>query len=211
VAKSRILGIDPGTTFSAYSIIDVTITENKVTNIKWICSGLFRNLLKNVDSTTQVSARPFIKDIRELLNKYSPQIIVMESFMQRSFRSNLASPISIMLGLVLGMAERRKLKYISVMPSTWKRQLERDFKKVDDVYDLTYPIKQRLPPHVIDSFFQALFAAGDKCYQSLKQRQIDIIKKKIKVSGTLLADIEHVNKQELERKKSKKKRKRKKT
>jgi Holliday junction resolvasome RuvABC endonuclease subunit len=208
VASLRILGIDPGTVFSGYCIIDVCGTK-----IKIVRSGLFRNLVKTVDANTYASTKAYMKEIRFLLNTYKPDIVNMESFTVRKFQTNLGAPISLMIGAVLHMCHKRNIKFLTTMPSDWKNKLKRDFKNVEDLYDLSYPVKDRLPNHNIDSFFQALFASGDKCYKNLNQTQVDNIKKKLINSTSRQDDTKFVNdriKEEMKAKKLKKSKKRKK-
>lgn len=145
----RILSWDAGTKNAALSIVDYQKDKAPRLVISLMTTDLVTSMGETLDKQTGL----FIKFFTKIIDTYKPDIISPELFMQRSFRSNLASMISYMIGILSEIAYTRNIHFSPIMPSTWKRQIERDLIKVDELYDRSYPVKERLPDHIIDSIF----------------------------------------------------------
>lgn len=176
----RIAGIDMGSRNTSITITDHCYGKVPVL----VFSEIVPVPVNNMSASLEIQTRAFRRYFNDVLTKYNPDIIVPELFMQRSFRSNLASPISYMIGLMAEIAHQHKAKTKATMPSHWKGSLKKHITKVDDIYDRTYPIKQRLPDHPVDALCLSIFHSPYG-FKSVTQCQLLALRDQIKDSTSI--------------------------
>lgn len=181
VSKSseRILSCDPGVKNFAISIVDYG------SQVKWVNSFMVSAPITGMGADALgAKADEFADYFEGLINLYRPNKIAIETFMQRSFRSNQASPINFMIGIIYALCRKYKIEFHVLMASQWKKELKKQVAVVDSFYDLTYPVKQRLPNHIIDSIFIGTYHSSNQ-YKSQSKlawvKMLEQVKTKVEI------------------------------
>lgn len=189
----RVLGMDMGTKHSAISIVDYKYNKDPML----VYTEIVPVPVNSMGATLPLQTKNLRHYFRNLIETYHPDLVVPELFMQRSFRSNLASPISYMIGLITEICYRYRIPVKATMPSQWKRELEKQITRVDNIYDRTYPIADRLPDHPVDAACLSMFHSPNS-FRGVNKCQLLSLRDQLKNSTSIQLWLE----QEKQRKKT---------
>lgn len=201
------MGIDTGSKTSTFCVVDI---NNKVSVVH---SDMFKIAFEGLSSQEfEDKLEAFVVYMSDMLDEYKPDLVKPELYLMRNFRSHLGGPISLMIGIIGTLCVQRGIKFDPEMPAAWKKDLEKTICRVDDLYDTSLPVKNRLPNHPVDALMLALYG-HPRGYRWLTKSRIEKLIGKIKKYPPLKASISRLHELELERKRvlAQKKRKKKKT
>lgn len=171
-----IFGIDMGVKSTCVSVIEVKNNKIKILKCEMAPFSIMGMSKAEMDK-----ANIFRHWFRGLLKKYHPDLVSPETFMARSHRSNLGMPISCLIGMMKYACLIRNIEFFPTMPSQWKRSLKKEIQDVTLFYDMSYPVKQRLPNHAVDSLLMAIFQSP-KGFKCVSKKKIDTMLKLLKDS-----------------------------
>jgi Holliday junction resolvasome RuvABC endonuclease subunit len=151
------VGCDLGLVNFGFSIIHYSATKQKVLH-----RHLVVNRVTDFKERMLEQRQAFYLEIRKLLRKYKPKILVVERFMTRGrFGQAIGECLTFMLAVLAELCHRLKIEFKAVTSASWKNAFQRRTqKKLDNLYKYLKP----LPPHIVDSVLQATYGL-DPTYQ----------------------------------------------
>ncbi len=152
-----ILSCDPGAPNFGFAIVEFSDnTKTKCVEIRVVQIGLLQSVLKNLKDDPRAELKSMHKEINELVKKHSPDIFIAERFLIRSFRTQIAETIPMMIGYLL-KALPAKIDCRLTMAVTWKAKAKKVFglKKLDQLYTEVDSY-----PHELDAVLMAIYCAG---------------------------------------------------
>lgn len=178
-----ILGNDPGTANSGYSVIDITPKRWNYLEI-----GMIESTFKNMTEQTQYkritkaaraqakkkgirltkkdmpSFPPFSEgystyfiSVNQLLEDYRIECMIAERFQTRGNMGPLIEMVSMQLGTMACLCFQRQVKFRLVVASQWKNTINKIL-PLEDFY--TYAHQFGITPHECDSTGMALYQAA---------------------------------------------------
>lgn len=166
--KFRIIGMDLGTKNVAYSVSDHYYKGKKVTQIELIDSGMIKDLFTSMKAGWEKEIDKFRDVIIALINKHKPDLVIGELFFARGFRSNLAIPITFMLGTIREICKIRGIQCQLVHAAVWKNNYN---KNGPEKLDASYSRRLKKESHLIDSLLISLFP-NPQAYQHLNKKRL---------------------------------------
>lgn len=125
-------------------------------NSKQIDGGFIENTITTlIHPYFLKERRRFIKTMIEFFEKHRPKYIVMERYQNRGrFRGKGIELINIMIGVIIDIAYRLKIKPILITASQWKNNFAKTFDlHLNELYNEFKPV----PNHLIDAHLQAWY------------------------------------------------------
>lgn len=154
------IGFDPGSKNFGVSATRMKWAkkDNKLIDIEYIYTGKLHYPIQSLKTeVVQENLAKFLQEIRDLVNKYKPDEIVIERFQIRgkasAFLGTIIELVNVMIGSVLTIAYSKGLVVTLLLAVTWKSAVNRaklDFKKH------LYPINRK-NNHVIDAALMTLY------------------------------------------------------
>lgn len=107
----KVLATDQATRISGYSLFD---------NNEYICSGTIDMSKSELD--TDERSFEMAKEIWKVINKYKPDILVIENVQKQTSTSTVIT-LARLQGEIIGYAEAHGVKTYIVSPSQWRKAL----------------------------------------------------------------------------------------
>ena len=107
-----------------------------------------------VDHPLHVMLPRYYKTMSRLIKDYGIDEVVMERFQSRGLKGSTIEAVSIMVGILLGMLHRMKIKSRLVTAGQWKNQINRHI-NLDNTYKIT--AKFGYTPHETDACFMGIY------------------------------------------------------
>ena len=193
----RILSLDMGSKNLAFGVL---------ANQKLEALGFIENTVHNlIDPYFLPNLKAFGKEFESLLQKYKPDVVLMERFQNRGmFKGNSSEYLNIMIGIISAICLRKKLYVYLTTASQWKLQFSRQFPQwasvilvkrkgktvekkltpLDNLYEELKPF----PNHMIDAHLQGFYLANlwdTNQYRTWKKKPlVQYAKKWIKENGS---------------------------
>lgn len=141
-----VIGMDPGTHNFAFTVIQYKDGKRRL-----IDAGMIQNTILNLTHPLyRREQRLFLEEIDALLNKYRPDLVIMERFQNRGRTGKTIECVNVMIGLIsIKMLEKR---FLLVVASQWKNQFNRQSPIPLKVLYSVIKKATGCPNHVVDAF-----------------------------------------------------------
>lgn len=165
----NVLGFDPGT--ANFGVFGGTLFGvRSLHRVQVKISKMLEHPLTTLTGDFHENSEAFAEEVRELLREIRPQVIVFERFQARGLRGPVVELISVMLGIVTGLARKfeadtgKRILIKVVTASQWKNRVNQ-VTALDDMY-ATMKAKDH---HRLDACLMALsaFPAEQNVYEAL--------------------------------------------
>lgn len=147
MSKSILAAFDMGTNNFGFAVFN---GKNQ------IAGGLFPFAIKSLlDNDREKQFKKFVRQMKKFIDKYKLDIIVMERYQNRGrFRGKGIELINIMIGIIMTLANQKRIKTELITAATWKNNYNKTFNS-----DLKYLYKdyKKVPPHLLDAHLQGWY------------------------------------------------------
>lgn len=157
-----ILGLDPGKNNTGFCVLHQKKSGWRINTLGMINTPLHSLLPQHFE----LQALRFYTEINNLLRQHRPHVIIIERMINRGrFFGASTELVSVMIGIVWGLARRYKIKIIPTTAASWKNQFHRTLGiKLGAKNTPFYRELRPLPDHVVDAALIALFASQANAY-----------------------------------------------
>jgi ribosomal protein L7Ae-like RNA K-turn-binding protein len=145
-----VLGLDPGKTNHAWSIVQVDIKTGL--KYKIVTSGMIVNTVTDlIGISAKVEAVKYRKELRAIVKEYGVNVIIVERFQNRGrMFGNNSELVNIMIGVLLNLNVEIRL----ITASQWKNSFNK-------IYDLKSFYKEiPLVAHRVDSSLIGIYGSS---------------------------------------------------
>lgn len=177
MAKNEVwLGLDPGSSNFAVTvfrynpatqkskILYVSMIENPIKNLTdtpvWDKPRKGKTTLKRDEPSLDVGVLLFTDEIEWLFDTFGVTHVVGERFQVRGkFGGDLVEVVNVMLGIIINIAAKRRVKFMTTTAGVWKNAMARLGGDLQGLYERG-KLLFKLEPHVIDSTLIAMWHAN---------------------------------------------------
>jgi len=134
--------------------------EEVLSSVKYLAVGKLEHPIADLKTDIVAEHGRFVKEVRGIINKYKPDLIVVERFQTRggkaaSFMGAILESVNIQIGTILSLAATKKIPATIIIAATWKNAVKHAGIKIDDVYKAN-----KKNPHVIDAALMGIYLVG---------------------------------------------------
>lgn len=168
-----VLGMDPGKTNYAWSVVQLKIDNPSKYRI--LGCGMIQNTISSMTGNTKEDVRKFVAEVRKLLRQYGADVIGAERFQARGLKGNTSELVNVMIGCLFFVP----VKGVTLLTaSTWKNAFNR-------VADLKQTYEQSaLTPHQIDATSIGLYTGALYLNSKPFQFNMKLYKKRLEEFAT---------------------------
>lgn len=156
--KGIVASFDLGPNNTSISVIEAIYKNNNIHRVTILHSSMIEHSIDNLTEEFHSKCILFIKEIKNIVKLYEPDMVLFERFQQRAMRKGAVDEkISIMNGIIASscLIFRPKTIVRPVTPAQWKNRFYQFFGK-DTLTSLYEQNKKHA--HMIDSFLISIYA-----------------------------------------------------
>ncbi len=148
-----VLSCDPGAPNFGFSVIDFKTSKKGKLEPKILELGILNNVLRDIKHNPKAELKKMSVELLSKTKLHKPEFFIAERFLARSFRTNLAESIPMMLGYILKSLPPKTIVHLTPAV-TWKAAAKKVFnlKKLDTIYKEVI-----CTPHELDAVLLAFF------------------------------------------------------
>ncbi len=114
-----VLSCDPGAPNFGFSVIDFKTSKKGKLEPKILELGILNNVLRDIKHNPKAELKKMSVELLSKTKLHKPEFFIAERFLARSFRTNLAESIPMMLGYILKSLPPKTIVHLTPAV-TWK-------------------------------------------------------------------------------------------